>query len=387
MERGLPPRIETKVTPQPLFAERGMVVVSAEPRDPLQRRTMGLLAPSPLATPKPPMNALARPIHLTISPPHLSQVVCHLSEMQAFWYKRLLLKDADAVQRLASSGGDSSAIAAALTTADGDAAVAPATADDGEGEGKARPKASGADWKRLQMLMAQLRKACNHPYLFDGAETTTDEGETDVQEMIQASGKLHVRYVQQLQWPRFPFPPKPDPNPGSWCLTPPRDHPTLRWTGQTLDRLLTRLQARGHRVVIFSQWTHTLDILDDFLYHRQVPVPALPARLCACLSACPWLPALRGRASAEPRWKRRNTCVHRSPAHGTRFVIRPHTVPLHAPGRGHQPHPPPDQHRAIQRPRFAALRLPHDDARRRPRRQPADGRCVRGWVARCCESI
>lgn len=40
---------------------------------------------------------------------------------------------------------------------------------------------------------------------------------------------------------------------------------------QALDRLLTRLQARGHRVMIFSQWTHSLlDILDDFLFHRGV---------------------------------------------------------------------------------------------------------------------
>lgn len=34
------------------------------------------------------------------------------------------------------------------------------------------------------------RKACNHPYLFNGAETSE---ETDLEEMIEASGKLHVR--------------------------------------------------------------------------------------------------------------------------------------------------------------------------------------------------
>jgi ATP-dependent DNA helicase len=32
-----------------------------------------------------------------------------------------------------------------------------------------------------------------------------------------------------------------------------------------LDILLKRLQAKGHRVVLFSQYTQTLDIINDFL--------------------------------------------------------------------------------------------------------------------------
>lgn len=32
-----------------------------------------------------------------------------------------------------------------------------------------------------------------------------------------------------------------------------------------LDRLLGRLKHRGHRVVLFSQYTRTLDIIGDYL--------------------------------------------------------------------------------------------------------------------------
>ena len=34
---------------------------------------------------------------------------------------------------------------------------------------------------------------------------------------------------------------------------------------QVLDRLLAKLKAKGHRVVIFSQFKMVLDVLDDYL--------------------------------------------------------------------------------------------------------------------------
>ena len=37
---------------------------------------------------------------------------------------------------------------------------------------------------------------------------------------------------------------------------------------QVLDRLLKKLYEAGHRVVLFSQFTHMLDILEDFLSLR-----------------------------------------------------------------------------------------------------------------------
>ncbi|PRP88099.1 helicase-like protein [Planoprotostelium fungivorum] len=74
----------------------------------------------------------------------------------------------------------------------------------------------------LQNKLMQLRKACNHPYLFEWPEDK-DENEVVDEEMIRSSGKLVV-----------------------------------------LDRLLTRLKKEGHRVLIFSQMTRVLDIIEAY---------------------------------------------------------------------------------------------------------------------------
>ena len=78
---------------------------------------------------------------------------------------------------------------------------------------------------RLMNILMQLRKCANHPYLFDGVEPgppyTTD------QHLVDASGKMVV-----------------------------------------LDRLLPKLQSQGSRVLIFSQMTRMLDILEDYCQWR-----------------------------------------------------------------------------------------------------------------------
>lgn len=68
--------------------------------------------------------------------------------------------------------------------------------------------------------MVELKKTCNHPYLFENAE---DLGSRDLLgNMIRNSGKLIL-----------------------------------------LDKLLVKLKERGHRVLIFSQMVRMLDILAD----------------------------------------------------------------------------------------------------------------------------
>jgi ATP-dependent DNA helicase len=75
----------------------------------------------------------------------------------------------------------------------------------------------------LRNRAMQLRKCCNHPYLFD--EPTDGNGQLETDErLVQASGKLVV-----------------------------------------LDRMLRALRREGHKVLIFSQMTRVLDILEDFL--------------------------------------------------------------------------------------------------------------------------
>ena len=79
---------------------------------------------------------------------------------------------------------------------------------------------------KLMNTMMQLRKACNHPYLFDGVEDKTLDpfGE----HLVTHSGKLVL-----------------------------------------LDKLLPRLQSKGSRVLIFSQMTRVLDILEDYCTMRK----------------------------------------------------------------------------------------------------------------------
>lgn len=110
-----------------------------------------------------------------------------MSEMQVKWYQKILEKDIDAVN--------------------------------GAG-GKRESKT------RLLNIVMQLRKCCNHPYLFEGAEPgppyTTDE------HLIYNAGKMLV-----------------------------------------LDKLLARMQKQGSRVLIFSQMSRLLDVLEDYCVFRE----------------------------------------------------------------------------------------------------------------------
>ncbi|KAL3234823.1 ISWI chromatin-remodeling complex ATPase ISW2 [Nakaseomyces bracarensis] len=116
-----------------------------------------------------------------------TNVYVGMTDMQVQWYKSLLEKDIDAVN----------------------GAV-------GKREGKTR----------LLNIVMQLRKCCNHPYLFEGAEPgppyTTDE------HLVFNAGKMIV-----------------------------------------LDKLLKRLKEKGSRVLIFSQMSRLLDILEDYCFFRE----------------------------------------------------------------------------------------------------------------------
>lgn len=110
-----------------------------------------------------------------------------MSDMQVKWYKKILEKDIDAVN--------------------------------GAG-GKRESKT------RLLNIVMQLRKCCNHPYLFEGAEPgppyTTDE------HLIYNAGKMLM-----------------------------------------LDKIMTRMKKQGSRVLIFSQMSRVLDILEDYCVFRE----------------------------------------------------------------------------------------------------------------------
>lgn len=76
----------------------------------------------------------------------------------------------------------------------------------------------------LMNVLMQLRKCCNHPYLFPGAEPKPF---TNGEHIVDNSGKLIL-----------------------------------------LDKLLQRLKSNGSRVLIFSQMAMMLDILEDYINLR-----------------------------------------------------------------------------------------------------------------------
>ena len=90
----------------------------------------------------------------------------------------------------------------------------------------------------LTTIEMQLRKCCNHPYLIAGVEDkeTVDchSYEAHVERMIAASGKLVL-----------------------------------------LHKLLPKLRREGHQVLIFSQFTMVLDVLDDYLSSQSMPCERL----------------------------------------------------------------------------------------------------------------
>ncbi|KAG5353088.1 hypothetical protein C0989_010470 [Termitomyces sp. Mn162] len=92
-------------------------------------------------------------------------------------------------------------------------------------------KIEGAKYKQMMNLLIQLRQVCDHPYLLRDAEP----GPYGIAEhIVSTSSKLLV-----------------------------------------IDKLLAELLPTGERVLIFSQWTGMLDILEDFMVLRTIPFARL----------------------------------------------------------------------------------------------------------------
>lgn len=75
----------------------------------------------------------------------------------------------------------------------------------------------------LNNVVMQLRKVCNHPYMF------TPEGYYITEDIIRTSGKFEL-----------------------------------------LDRMLPKLKAAGHRILMFFQMTAAMTIMEDYLKYRNI---------------------------------------------------------------------------------------------------------------------
>lgn len=79
----------------------------------------------------------------------------------------------------------------------------------------------------LLNVAIELKKASNHPFLFDGTEVQSDRKDEILKGLVMHSGKMVL-----------------------------------------LDKLLARLKQDGHRVLIFSQMVRMLDIMSDYMSLR-----------------------------------------------------------------------------------------------------------------------
>lgn len=103
-------------------------------------------------------------------------------------------------------------------------------------------KCINPDLVNFSNIMMEIRKVCNHPYLLPDFETVC---------------LSHYRTIKHL-----PEKEKPDREEEYGAL--------ILASGKTIliDKLLPKLKRDGHKVLIFSQMTQLLDILEDFLGYR-----------------------------------------------------------------------------------------------------------------------
>lgn len=100
---------------------------------------------------------------------------------------------------------------------------------------------AGKNRTAILNIVMQLRKCCGHPYLFEGVEDRTLDplGE----HLVENCGKLNM-----------------------------------------VDKLLRRLKERGSRVLIFTQMTRVLDILEDYMVMRGYQVSPSQISITASMS-------------------------------------------------------------------------------------------------------
>ncbi|KAF2866511.1 SNF2 family N-terminal domain-containing protein [Massariosphaeria phaeospora] len=79
----------------------------------------------------------------------------------------------------------------------------------------------------LSNMLMQLRKLCNHPFVFEAVEDQVNPGRTSNDLLWRTAGKFEL-----------------------------------------LDRILPKFQASGHRVLMFFQMTQIMNIMEDFLRLR-----------------------------------------------------------------------------------------------------------------------
>uniref|UniRef100_A0A2P2L869 Chromodomain helicase DNA binding protein n=1 Tax=Rhizophora mucronata TaxID=61149 RepID=A0A2P2L869_RHIMU len=77
-------------------------------------------------------------------------------------------------------------------------------------------------------VVMELRKLCCHPYLLDGVEPDVEDASESHKQLLEASGKM-----------------------------------------QLVHKMMVKLKEQGHRVLIYSQFQHMLDLLEDYCTYKK----------------------------------------------------------------------------------------------------------------------
>nr|CAD1825673.1 unnamed protein product [Ananas comosus var. bracteatus] len=87
----------------------------------------------------------------------------------------------------------------------------------------------GAQISLINVVM-ELRKLCCHAYMLEGVEPVKEPANADegLRQLLETSGKMHL-----------------------------------------LDKMMVKLKEQGHRVLIYSQFQHMLDLLEDYLSYKK----------------------------------------------------------------------------------------------------------------------
>jgi len=166
--------------------------------------------------------------HVAITLPSRKEItlLVPLTSVQIALYKHLLCGD-DGVTVASVMSASTPEANAASEAAQLDSSSSTASLKKSSSSSAVSTQGSDTDWRRLMNLLLQLRKICNHVYLMP--EVAPDPYMV-TEQIVQGSGKLLM-----------------------------------------LDRILPRLRTDGHRVLIFSQFTSMLDILEDYCELRDLP--------------------------------------------------------------------------------------------------------------------
>lgn len=128
--------------------------------------------------------------------------------------------------------------------------------------------AGQANVPNLLNTMMELRKCCNHPYLIKG---TTTQNHTAVKTNSPSIGKVLRSLPLSLLLPGAEEKILEDFKVYSPTAVDFHLQAMIQSAGKLvlIDKLLPKMKAGGHKVLIFSQMVRCLDILEDYLIQRR----------------------------------------------------------------------------------------------------------------------